>query len=636
LEKDFSQFLKDLLNSHLFNSEEKIKVIETLSKSLNDKFFIDKSAVCIFEKIGKIVFWNKLFEDYFSDSVEEIQKHSIFEISQLKGIRINEIIKNLKDKFSDIRILNTKKGEKSFQINIDKLSDAKSEVYLLQIVDMDENKLRLAEEFNKLDIFYSLSENISEFFWISKKINGIEHVEYFGGIEKITGYTADEIKSFPGRVLYITIEEDKNNIALELSKFEQDSTLSEITLIYRIKRKDENIAWIKERIKVKRNEKGEIESYYGVVLDITDFKETEKKLKEKEEALKQTNSAKDRFISIVAHDLRAPFTSILGFAEILLNEPDIDPEEKEEYLTYIYEASQNQLQLINYLLDWSRLQSGAIKVEPKRISAKKIVDDCVAMLTGNAIRKNIELKALVSDDIYVHADERLLTQAIQNLLSNAIKFTPDGLSVTISVQKFKSGMVEFIVKDQGVGIPEKDQEKIFRFDVKYTTEGTRGEKGSGLGLTLVKEIIEKHGGQIWFYSEQNVGTEFHFTIPEANLSIAIIEDNKADRLLFIKVIEKNFPSAETFCFQNGFEALAELKKIPDIIIADHDMPLINGLQFIEGFKEKFQDSASKILIISSHLDDDLIEKYKSYGVVEILIKPVDIKKLTESLNKLAF
>lgn len=636
MEKDFLQAIKEVLGDKVFTHEEKRNIIEKISSFLGVTLSFQNCLYCVFEKIGKIIAWNQAFEENFIDEPENIGKLSIFELTSLKSLKLNERVKDLNETIRETLVIKTKKGEGNFLIEIDKLKNDKEEKFVLRAININENDAYIANQLQSFCNFYLLTENISEFFWIASRNKDSEEVKYLGGIQKITGYTGDEIKSFPGRGLHIILEEDKNAVIQELNRFEKDSSREEITLTYRIKRKDDKIAWIKETIKVKRNEKGEIENWYGVVLDITDFKEVEIQLKQKEEALRLTNSAKDRFISIVAHDLRAPFTSILGFSEILLNEPDIDPEEKEEYLTYIYEASQNQLQLINYLLDWSRLQSGAIKVEPKRISAKKIVGDCVALLTGNAIRKNIDLKANVPEDIYVNADERLLTQAIQNLLSNAIKFTPDGLSVTISAQKFKSGMVEFIVKDQGVGIPEKDKDKIFRFDVKYTTEGTRGEKGTGLGLTLVKEIVEKHGGQIWFYSEQNVGTEFHFTIPEANLSFMIIEDNKADRLLFVKVIEKNFPSAEIICYQNGFEALTEIKKIPDIIITDHDMPLMNGIQLIEGLKEKFQEINSKILIITTHYDEELFEKYKSLGVADIIVKPVDIKKLTELLNQLAF
>jgi len=213
--------------------------------------------------------------------------------------------------------------------------------------------------------------------------------------------------------------------------------------------------------------------------------------------------------------LRAPFTSIIGFSEILLNEKDLPELERQEYLSYIRDAAETQLELVNHLLDWSRLQSGRITLDLKRLNLKIIVSNAISQLTGIAIRKGITVNNLVPDNFSINADEKLILQVLTNLIGNSIKFTPTGKQIYVSADNYKTGFIEIIVKDEGTGIAEKDINKVFKIGEKFTINGTNGEKGSGLGLILVKEIIEKHGGNIWFYSKEGEGTDFHFTIPEA-------------------------------------------------------------------------------------------------------------------------
>lgn len=150
--------------------------------------------------------------------------------------------------------------------------------------------------------------------------------------------------------------------------------------------------------------------------------------------------------------------------------------------------------------------------EPHRVQAQGLVFNCISALTGVAMRKNIEIKVNVPDLIFIEADERLMLQVITNLVSNAIKFSEDGKTIRISAERFNSELVEFVISDEGVDLDNYHQ-RIFKFEKMFSTRGTRGEKGTGLGLSLVKEIVERHKGQIWFYSKEKIGSEFHFTIP---------------------------------------------------------------------------------------------------------------------------
>jgi CheY-like chemotaxis protein len=213
------------------------------------------------------------------------------------------------------------------------------------------------------------------------------------------------------------------------------------------------------------------------------------------------------------------------------------------------------------------------------------------------------------------------------LISNALKFTPKNKSVTITANKFKVGSIELIVKDEGRGIAERDQDKIFKIDEKFTLEGTEGEKGSGLGLTLVKEIIDRHKGEIWFYSKENEGTEFHI--------ILLVEDDESLIELYKKSIEKALPEYEVVRSPNGYEAMTTImKSLPTIVITDHDMPLMNGYQLVEAIRKRDKNFSIPILVISAKLTKELEEKYQQLGVAKILSKPVESNDFINAMNEL--
>lgn len=462
--------------------------------------------------------------------------------------------------------------------------------------------------------------------------------DYFSeNIAEVIGYTPDEIDKLPEKLYSLIDNEDYENVKKMLIGLESDDSKDSITLVYRINSKNGEKIWLRELLKVVRNSEGEITEKHSVIFNVTSIHNREIELEKSNNLLKEINAAKDKFISIVSHDLRAPFTTLLGFSEILLNEKDLSEEERNEYLKYIYDASKTELNLINCLLDWSRLQTGRIKIEPTRLNVKTIVANSITPLTGDAVRKNIDIKIDIPANLYMNADERLISQAILNLVSNAIKFTPAGKEVQIYSQRFKEGMLEIVVCDQGLGIPEEDQNKLFRIDQKFIMTGTNGEKGSGLGLTLVKEIIDKHGGQVWFYSKVGEGSEFHFTVPEAKNIVLIVEDDEAVVALYKRIIENNLPNFEIKKAQNGYEAIKILKElIPTIIITDHDMPLMNGIQLVEAVYKRDSSRSIPIIVVSAKLDDEITRTYYKLGVDKIIIKPIEPVKLINAMRDSLF
>lgn len=236
-------------------------------------------------------------------------------------------------------------------------------------------------------------------------------------------------------------------------------------------------------------------------------------LAESERELLEMNASKDKFFSIIAHDLRSPFTGLLGFSEFLATQLDsLTEKEIRDYSTNIYGMIRNLYNLLENLLEWSRMQTGKTVFMPESVNIRLIIENAVELMNINAIKKGINLIYEQSEDIFINADPNMFNSVIQNLLSNAIKFTKPGGEVKLWVE-MKEQSIEVYVSDNGVGIPEDALSKIFRIDKQITTMGTSNEKGSGLGLLVCKEMIEKHGGNIWVDSTPGEGTTFYFSIP---------------------------------------------------------------------------------------------------------------------------
>jgi len=229
--------------------------------------------------------------------------------------------------------------------------------------------------------------------------------------------------------------------------------------------------------------------------------------------LEESNASKDKFFSILAHDLRSPFNGLLGFTNILLEDIDQLPKEDiKNFVIQISNATKSIYSLLENILQWSRMQIGRMDYQPIRINLYENVSHIFRLLIGNAIKKNISLESEINDKIYLNADQNMLNSILQNIISNALKFTETGGNIKV-MAFVKESFVEISVADSGIGIKKEDMDKLFRIDVKHSTIGTAKERGTGLGLILCKELVEKHGGSIWVESKVGKGTCFSFAIP---------------------------------------------------------------------------------------------------------------------------
>lgn len=230
--------------------------------------------------------------------------------------------------------------------------------------------------------------------------------------------------------------------------------------------------------------------------------------------LQDLNATKDKFFSIISHDLKGPLNSFTSFSGLLINHTDSLSKDEIKMLAKDLDKSlKNLFSLLENLLEWSRSQTGNIEFKPERFDLSAVLQQNKELLQAQAQNKKITLESDYADTLTVNAHKHSVNTVVRNLVSNAIKFTPEGGTITLGMKQ-SANQVIVSIKDNGVGMPPEVIQKLFRIDTKHTTKGTADEKGTGLGLILCKEFIEKNGGKIWVESEVGKGSVFSFTLPE--------------------------------------------------------------------------------------------------------------------------
>lgn len=297
----------------------------------------------------------------------------------------------------------------------------------------------------------------------------------------------------------------------------------------------ESLYWKRERVNVRKDgstfpvelistplhdEQGRYLGRVTVCEDITEQKQAElaliaahKELQQKNRELQEVNASKDKFFSIISHDLRSPLSVILGMTELLReNFERYTPERAKEFLTRMYAAAERLHMLLENLLTWSRLQRGVMEYRPEDIDLHGIAEESRDLFLAKAEQKSVFLTNLIPRAISAFADYSMINTVIRNLVSNALKFTTTGDRIEVAASQ-RDTMVEICVRDTGTGISPEDMSKLFRIDVQHSNVGTAGERGTGLGLILCQELVERNGGAIWVESQLGEGTTFRFTLP---------------------------------------------------------------------------------------------------------------------------
>lgn len=328
---------------------------------------------------------------------------------------------------------------------------------------------------------------------------------------EMTGYKSSELLKMYLRE--ITHPADLEKTMQMKEKLLKNKSGGSRNLEIRYLHKSDETVWASTTLSLVRDFEGKPLYFISQVQDITIRKKAEGQLERYAEQLQTLNKSKDKFFSIISHDLRSPFNALLGITEYMAQYyKDMSPDEVKDSVNNIYTSSKKLYNLIINLLEWSRLHTGRMEVEKTILNLNEAAKEAVNLFSESASAKNIDLINKISEDIKVTADNYMIDTVLRNLISNSIKFTKPGGHIILSAERL-GNMAEVSVEDNGIGISKKNQEKIFRIDAQYRTEGTANEKGTGLGLILCKEFVEKNNGTIRIESKENEGSKFIFTVP---------------------------------------------------------------------------------------------------------------------------
>ena len=247
--------------------------------------------------------------------------------------------------------------------------------------------------------------------------------------------------------------------------------------------------------------------------EINTTKQVEEEIQKHNEHLLRINAEKDKFFTIIAHDLKNPFHGLMSLTELMATgEEDFTKSEITEYGKSIHESATTLYKLVENLLEWAQIQKGSIIFIPKEIELQKTISKCIETVKQSAIQKGIKIINEVTGTQKVYADEKMINTVLRNLLTNAVKFTRRDGKIIIRTKKIDSETVEISVSDTGVGISEENVKNLFKIESLVSSKGTDGEQSTGLGLLLCKEFIEKHNGKIWVESEEGKGSTFGFSL----------------------------------------------------------------------------------------------------------------------------
>jgi len=360
------------------------------------------------------------------------------------------------------------------------------------------------QSFNQSEFLDLLPEIVFE---IDKELN----IKFLNqACEKILGFSKSELINNKAFLKDFIVPVDIERINNDINKNLNGIHVSGNSYRFFNKAKEELILEIYNS-HIKKN--GKVVGLRCIAIDITEKEKNYITLTKSEQRLQELNATKDKFFSIIAHDLKNPFNDLMGFTQLLaLNIEKYDKSKIEQFVNIIHQSSKLAYNLLENLLDWSRSQTGILKFNPEKIPINKLVDENIDLLESTARNKNIQIYSEFDKGLFAFADKNMVRTIIRNLISNAIKYTNQGGH--INIKSYSNNKVcEISVSDSGIGISEENIAKIFVIDKSFSTTGTEREKGTGLGLILCKEFVEKNGGKLWVKSKPNKGSTFFFTLP---------------------------------------------------------------------------------------------------------------------------
>lgn len=377
-------------------------------------------------------------------------------------------------------------------------------------LDVTEHKLADAALRSSEQRYRQLFNSMSEIFQVIELIyDDGRVVDYFyrdinPAFENLTGISREKLLNKKVSEIFPNINEQWFDVFDEVNRTGKPIKFESFGIIF--KRYYELIVWktVEDRLAV-------------ILTDINERKAAEKMLIESENKFRELNLTKDKLFSIISHDLKSPFSSIIGFSELLVERLKTgDTKSAGEFARIVLESSWQAMDLLNNLIEWSRVQTGRISFNPGPVNMTSLINDVTVLLSAAAKQKSIEISIETQGNPEIYADKSLLSTVLRNLISNSVKFTNPGGRILVHASGEKDKMV-LTVSDNGIGMSRESIENLFNIESNRSTPGTRNETGTGLGMIICREFVLRHGGNIDVESEPGKGSIFRITIPRKDI-----------------------------------------------------------------------------------------------------------------------
>ncbi|ALO15543.1 Autoinducer 2 sensor kinase/phosphatase LuxQ [Salinivirga cyanobacteriivorans] len=489
------------------------------------------NAVAIFNKDGKLDYCNEAFEKLYGYTCEDFTAERgsfLFENSEYPHIKkaYDEAIAKKKSVQYEYFTLSknhdglwihttltpvfSDEGEPeqfiAIDTNITQLKNAEEEVRF-QKEELERKSKELAEKNQELQRLSIIARETDNAVILTDKEGALLWVNE--GFTRLYGYTLNDLRQKRGNVFNMSSNE---RIRQYIGNW--PGHRSSITYESQNTTRGGNKIWAQTTLTPIRDDDGNIVQIIAIDSDITALKNAEMQIEQQRDQLKSLNATKDKFFSIIGHDLRSPFGNFVNMTNIIMQ--NIATSDKTTLLNYVSKlqrSAQNSYNLLENLLDWARQQQGRIKYYPDFDDITSLVEEMAELLLPLAERKKIKVNLIYDEPIYAYFDEHMIKTVVRNLLFNALKYTPSGGRINLYFEEAK-GFVKFFVQDSGIGIKTEMQNKLFHAETHFSTLGTDKERGTGLGLILSKDFVEMNKGTIEIQSEPGKGSTFIVTLPD--------------------------------------------------------------------------------------------------------------------------
>lgn len=488
--------------------------------------------------------------------------------------------------------------------------------------------------------------------------------EVYWSEEMYNIFEVDPQTFIPRSSTYLNLFLSEDRVAIKRAIVKCSRTKEPIAEDLRAVLPDHSIKFVNVQAYYQYNEKGDIEKFVGTVQDVNQRKQVESELIEARKAAEESGKIKEQFLANMSHEIRTPMNAIIGFTSLMIGQDNFSPEQK-KYIKAIHDAGEHLMVIINDILDFSKIESGKMVIEKLDFSLPELIEKVMNLFKQKADEKGIQLTSVVAEDVPRHlsGDPVRLNQVLVNIIGNALKFTEKGhVKLTIRVLKNTDSIatLRFSAEDTGIGISEDKINTIFESFTQASNDTTRKYGGTGLGLTIVKKIVELQHGQIAVESKVGQGTVFHIDLPfeksasdhikgkrektgqEESLSeypkdirVLMAEDNELNQALAISVFKKI--GWDLDIAGNGLIAIEKLKSSQyDIVLMDIQMPEMDGYTATLKIRNELQAPLAQIPIvaITAHALNSEVKKCLDAGMNEYIAKPFKIEELVRKVVSL--